>query len=106
MFKELRSTFGKLMIIYNIGRAVGCTAILILSIMHYNIAVHSIIPCYLLYFLFMQSVMVNEEFATCILAYFAYIMYHSYKNRPLTKQLDKKTLSVLHKMCSRLIASL
>ena len=46
--------------------------------------------CYLLYFVFMQSAMVNEGFGTCILAYLAYIMRHSYKCREVTKELNKK----------------
>ena len=38
----------------------------------------------------MQSQMVAEGFATCIIAYLAYIMHHSYKGRELTEKLNKK----------------
>ena len=90
MFKQLRSTFGKLLIIYNIAIASVCIDSIVISITHYNIAVDSIIPCYLLWFLHMESIMVWEGSATCIIAYLAYIMRHSYKCREVTKELNKK----------------
>ena len=46
--------------------------------------------CYLLYFSYMQSIMVIEGSATCMIAYLAYIVHHSYKCREITKQLNKK----------------
>ena len=90
MFKQLRSTFGKLLIIYNIAIASVCIDSIVISITHYNIAVDSIIPCYLLWFLHMESIMSWEGSATCIIAYLAYIMRHSYKCREVTKELNKK----------------
>ena len=90
MFKELHNTFGKLMIIYSIATTFRCAAILAIVITHYNTAVYSTIPCYLLHFIFMQSAMGNEGDATCILAYLAYVMRHSYKSRPLTKEFNQK----------------
>ena len=39
--------------------------------------------------MFMQSVVVSEAFSTCLLAYLAYVMHHSYKSRQLTKCLNK-----------------
>ena len=90
IFKELRSTFGKMLAFYSIGIAFANANIFGLTITHYNIAVHSTMPCYLFFFVFMQSIMVSEGFATCIIAYLAYIMRHSYKGRKLTRELDKK----------------
>ena len=89
MFKQLRGTFGKLLMIYNIAIALGSAISFAISITHYNITVDSIMPCYLLWFLFMQLGMVREACATCIIAFFAYIMHHSYKCREVTKEMNK-----------------
>ena len=90
IFKEMRNTFGKLMMFYNIGIVCGNAGILTLSIMRFSIAVHSTLPCYLLFFPIIQSVVVAEGFATCIIAYLAYVMRHSYRSIPVTKQLNKQ----------------
>ena len=89
IFKEMRSTFGKLMF-YNVGIACGNASVLALSIMHFSIAIYSTLPCYLLFLLFFQSAVVTEGFATCILAYLAYVMRQSYRSISVTKQLDKQ----------------
>ena len=89
MFKQLRSTFGKLMMFYNIGVTCQCANVISLSITSHNITVHSTMVCYLFNSMFMQIAVVNEAFGTCMLAYLAYIMRHSYKSRQLTKQLNK-----------------
>ena len=99
IFKELRTTFGKLMILYSIGIVSANGNIFGLFITHYYIAVYSTMPCYLFFFLFMQSEMVCEGFATCIIAYLAYVMHRGYKSRSLTKELDKK----LHKYSIRYV---
>ena len=90
IFKEMRTTFGKLMMFYNIGIACGNASVLALLIMNFGIVVHSVLPCYLFFFLFIQSTVVTEAFATYILAYLAYVMHHSYKLIPVTKQLNKQ----------------
>ena len=90
MFKQLRSTFGKLMMFYNIAVTYQCATVISLSITSHNITVHSTMVCYLFNSMFMQAGVVNEAFATCMLAYLAYVMRHSYKSRQLTKQLNKK----------------
>ena len=51
IFKELRTTFGKLMIFYSIGIVSANANIFGLFITHYYIAVYSTMPCYLLPFL-------------------------------------------------------
>ena len=89
MFKELCNTFGKLMIIYNIAIAFRCIAIQVLFVTHYYIAVGSMPFCYLAYFSYVQSIMVNEGSATCMITYLAYIVHHSYKCREITKDLNK-----------------
>ena len=85
IFKQLYSTFGKLMMSQNIFTVCQCSSIIVLSTAHHDIALQSITPCYLLFFLYMQSVLLEEGFATCILAYLAYIMHLSYRSKQLTK---------------------
>ena len=79
MFKELRNTFGKLMMLSNIGVIGQCFTTSALTILHHIVPIHSTMPCYLFYFLFMQSVMVADTFSTTFLAYFAYLMRSTYK---------------------------
>ena len=81
LFKELRTVFGKLMIIYNMATALRTLDTSIIIITHNSIAVHAITPCYLLYFLFMQLLMMSEASATCITAYLAYVMRQSCRSR-------------------------
>ena len=91
LFKELRNAFGKLMIIYSLASSFLPFLILIILITHYSIAVYSITPCYLIYFVFMQSVMVSEGSATtCITAYFAYVMRQSCKHIEVKKVHNKQ----------------
>ena len=90
IFKEFLNTFGKLLVLYNIGIIFHFLFATALSTTHYNIALHSTMPCYLIYFSFMQSVVVGETAATCFLAYLAYIIYYSYRSREVTKEMNKK----------------
>ena len=90
LFKKLRSIFGKLMIIHNIATAVASFNIFILLITHYSIVVYSMTSCYLIYFVFMQSSMVTEGSATCITAYFAYVMRQSCKCIEVKKAHNKQ----------------
>ena len=89
LFKELRTIFGKLMIIYNIATAFRTLDTFILLITHYSIAVHSVKPCYLIYFVFMQLLIVGEGSATCITGYLAYIMHQSCKYKEVTTKQNK-----------------
>ena len=90
MFTELRNTFGKLMMLYSVGVIGQCFTTTALTVLHYIITAHSMMPCYLFYFLFMQSVVVADTFATTFLAYFAYLMHSTYKSQEVTKEINKK----------------
>ena len=68
LFKELRTTFGKLMIIQSVAASLATFFVFILLMTYSSIAVYSITPCYLIYFVFMQSSMVHEGSVTCITA--------------------------------------
>ena len=83
IFKELHNTFGKLLILYNIGKIVQ----FFFAILHYDVALHSMMPCYLFYFVLMQSIVVGETFATSFLVY---AMYYIYRCREVTKEINKK----------------
>ena len=78
------------MIIYNIVTAFRTFDVLILLITHYNIAAYSIILCYLIYFMLMQSLMVAEGSVTCITVYFAYVMRQSCKSIEVKKVHNKQ----------------
>ena len=90
IFKKLHSTFGKLIMLYNIVVVLQCANFFATLITHHYIAVHSKIICYLFNSMFMQSVVMGEAFSTCLLAYLAYVMHRSYKSRQLTKRLNKE----------------
>ena len=90
LFKELRNAFGKLMIIHSIAASLATFFVFIILIMHESIAVHSITPCYLTYFAFMQSSMISEGSATCIIAYLAYVMRQSCKSIEVKKVQNKQ----------------
>ena len=90
MFKEIRSTFGKLLMFSNIALVCQCFNVIALSVTNLNITVHSMMPCYLLNFLFIQFGVGDEAFATSFLAYLAYIMYYSYKSREVTEEMNKR----------------
>jgi len=90
IFKELRTTFGKLMTLYNVAVVCGCVNIIALDITHYDIAAHSTVPCYLFHFLFMQFGVIFEAFATTFIAYLAYIMHRNCKYREMTKEINKQ----------------
>ena len=90
LFKELHTTFGRLVIMYNIATAFRSFDVVILLITHYSIALYSITPCYLIYFMLMQSLIVAEGSATCITAYFAYVMRQSCKSIEVKKVHNKQ----------------
>ena len=90
MFKELHNTFGKLLMLYNIAKICQSFTVFALSITHHNIALHSMMPCYVLNFLYMQLVVVGETFATCAIAYLAYLMRESYRCREVKKENKKQ----------------
>lgn len=90
IFKEPQSTFGKMMMLYNIGLAFQCANLVAISIKNFYVEVHSVIPCYLFFFLFVQLEIMAEGCATCMLAYLTYIMHQNCKSMKLTKEFNKK----------------
>ena len=90
LFKELRTVFGKLMIIYNMATALRTLNTGTIIITNHIITVHTITPCYLLYFVFMQLLMMGEASATCITAYLTYVMRQSCRSREVKNIHNKK----------------
>jgi len=79
LYKELRNVFGRLLMLYNGALCLQCIVAVTLMITHFQIPTNSQFICQFLFFLFMQGDMAIEVFATCILAYLAYIVYLSNK---------------------------
>ena len=90
IFKEIRGTFGKLLMLTNIVLLFQCVNTFALSLTHFNITVNSTIPCYLFNFLFMQLMVAGEAFATSSLAYLALLVRYSYKSIEMSKQINKR----------------
>ena len=89
-FKEIRTKFGKMMMLYSIGRTFYCVTILILTITTVRITVNSTMICYAFFFSLLLAGMIAEESITCILAFLAYIMHSSYKSIELRKGTKKR----------------
>ena len=90
IFKEIRGTFGKLLMLANIILLFQCVNAFALSLTHFNITVNSTIPRYLFNFLFMQLMVAGEAFATSSLAYLALLMRYSYKSIEMSEQINKR----------------
>ena len=90
IFKEIRGTFGKLLMFSSIALVCGCINIITLSITHFNITINSTFPCYLFNFLFMQLLIIREAFATSYLAYLALLMRYTYKSIEMSKTINKR----------------
>ena len=90
IFKEIRGTFGKLLMFSSIALVCNCVNATALSVTHYNVVVNSMLFCYLSNFLFMQLSVVSETFATASLAYLALLMRYSYKSIEMSKQINKR----------------
>ena len=89
IFKEIRGTFGKLLMFSSIAVFCICLNVTVLSITSHYIAVNSTLTCYLIYFLFMQFLVVSEAFDTSSLAYLAVLVRYSYNSIEMTKQINE-----------------
>jgi len=97
VFKDMHTSFGLLMVLYNGAIIFQClTAVPILFMQLYG-SPYSPTTCYVVQFIFMQGIMVSEVFATCLIAHIAYIMYYSNKLRtelPTMKMFKHYTIYV------------
>ena len=79
LFKELRTNFGKLLMLFNIGLFFQSSLSIALLVTTYVIAVNSTMLCYIFWFSFLQAAMMTEVATTCVMAILAHIMHSSYK---------------------------
>ena len=77
LYKELRNMFGKLLMLYNGALCFQGIVAISLMITHFQIPANSQFVCQSIFFFYMLGDMAIEAFATCILAYLAYILYLS-----------------------------
>ena len=89
LFKEIRGTFGKLLMFANIATVIQCVDGIALSITRQNISVNWM-SCYIFTFLFIQLGVVHEAFATSAISYLTYVMHSSYRGREVTKAINQK----------------
>jgi len=78
LFKELRNTFGKLVMLYSLSVVMQCAVIVIMLIMHHAIAVNSWVICQITTTAYMAVSISVDSFATCVLTHLAYVLYRSY----------------------------
>ena len=90
LFKELRTTFGKLLMLFNIGRTFHSITIMILLSTTNLITVNSKILCYIFWFSFLQASMITEESTTCVIGFLAYLMHSSYKSIEVKRETKKR----------------
>ena len=88
--KELRTTFGKLMMLFSIGRTFHSISIVILIITTVVITVNSTMVCYIFWLSLLEAAMITEESIACVLAFLAYIMHSSYKSIEVRKETKKR----------------
>ena len=90
LFKKLRTTFGKLLMLFSIGQAFHSISSIMLLVTTYLITVNltMIMICYIIWFSFLQAAMITEVTTTCVMAILAYIicMYLSHKCIELKKE--------------------
>jgi len=78
LFRELRNTFGKLVIHYSLSVVMQCAVIVIMLIMHHAIAVNSWVICQIITTTYMAVSTSVDSFATCVVTHLAYVLYRSY----------------------------
>ena len=81
LFKELRTTFGLLLMTYNISGLVGIAVLMLLYLMHNVFVVGSQLICQAVFSMCMLTIITVESYTTCILFHIAYVMYRSFKLR-------------------------
>ena len=82
LFKELRSTMGKLLMMYSSSIVLVCVVIIVILLTHYRIKVNSLAICQIITTTAVITVVLIDSFATCILTHYAYVMYRCYNLQP------------------------
>jgi len=82
LFRKLRHTLGKLLMLYSCSIVLACVIIIAILITHFRIKVNSSIICHIITISAVITVVFIDSFATCILTHYAYIMYRCYNFQP------------------------
>ena len=90
MLKEIRNGFGKLVMFHSCALVFQCGNNFMLMSVHYLLALHSKLTCQIIMFIYMQGLVAHEAFATCILAFLAYVMYCSINLREITEKITQR----------------
>ena len=91
-YKELHTTFGKLMMLFNIARTFHIVSLIAILITSFMITVNLTMVCYVLWFSTMQGSIITDASITCCIAFLAYIMHSSYKSIEVRKDTEKRLL--------------
>ena len=83
VFKELRNTFGKLVIFYSLSVVLHCAVVIMKLILHHVVAANSRVTCQIITTAYMMTVISIEGFSTCILSHLAYVLYCSHNRASL-----------------------
>jgi len=89
LYEELRNMFGKLLMLYNGALCFQCIIAVTLMITHFRIPTNSQFICQSIFFFYMLGDMAIEVFASCILAYLAYILYLSDRLQQYSESREK-----------------
>ena len=81
LFKELRTTFGLLLMTYNISELVGIAVLVFLYLMYNVFVVGSQSICQAVFSMYMLTIITSESYTTCILFHVAFVIYRSFKLR-------------------------
>ena len=89
VFKELRHLFGQLLMLYNLGWVILCSAIIVQLFVHYKLAVNSQIICHIIKLTIMTGTLNVEGLALCMFTHITYIIYLTYKLKRISKSKAK-----------------
>ena len=81
LIKELRTSFGVLLMFYNGGIVFQCVTTYLLTLSTFVVPTNSQPICYSILFAVMQGTMIIEELGVFILAHVAVVMYYSHNLR-------------------------
>ena len=91
MFKQLRTTIGKLLMLYSLFIILMTTAFLAVVIMYLSHTGRQLLACHLSLLCLIVLPASHQATATCILHYFAYVLYRSSKLQQIPEE-EKQSL--------------
>ena len=89
LFRELRNSLGKLLMLYSFFLAGQSISFFILTILIYQFIIRLHYICYIFKMVFIATDIGYDATATCVLAHCAYHLWHSYKMIPANPSMEK-----------------